>query len=64
MKKVLRLFQHQDWSNLSWAQALEKFPKCLIEVNENGIPSWGSVWFIEGENGELVYFKYNFDSSD
>jgi hypothetical protein len=64
MKTVLRLYQHQDWSNLTWAQALEKFPTCLIEVREDGIPSWGSVWFVQGQSGELSYFKENFDSSD
>jgi hypothetical protein len=64
MKTVLRLYQHQDWSNLTWEQALEKFPNCLVEVPEDGIPSWGSVWFVQGQNGELSYFKENFDSSD
>ena len=64
MKTVLRLYQHQDWSNLTSAQALEKFPTCLIEVREDGIPSWGSVWFVQGQSGELSYFKENFDSSD
>lgn len=62
--KVLHLFQHNNWNNLTWAQALEKFPSSLREVPINGKPSWGSVWFVEGPSGELKWFKDNFDSSD
>jgi hypothetical protein len=63
-KTVLHLFQHNDWRNLTWAQALEKFPKAVREVSPTAKPSWGSVWFVEGASGELKWFKDNFDTSN
>jgi hypothetical protein len=62
--KVLRLFQHSNFFNLTWAQALEKFPNSLREVSVGEKPSCGTIWFVEGPSGELKWFKDSADSSN
>ena len=38
---------------------------CVVrEVAENARPPWGTSWFREGEDGTLVFWKENWDTSD